>query len=209
MAGIKSENPKYKQIVKTAQELFYRYGIKRVSVEEICSTSMVSKMTFYKYFPNKIELAKHIFSELMDENEKKYDNIMSENSTFTEKVDQIITLKLDSMNSMSKNLINEILTANPEIEKLFTQKRKYFYAKMIEEYVEAQKKGDIRSDIRPEFILYLLNVLTELTKEKNLQKMYPDLTELVKEITNFFFYGILPRKAERKRKVKGSAEKKD
>ena len=98
MAGIKSESPKFKQIVKTAQELFYRYGIKRVSVEEICSTALVSKMTFYKYFPNKIELAKHIFSELMDDSEKKYDNIMSGNYDSTEKVDQVIKLKLDIVN---------------------------------------------------------------------------------------------------------------
>lgn len=196
MAGIKSENPKYKQIVKTAQDLFYRYGIKRVSVEEICSTAHVSKMTFYKYFPNKIGLAKHILSELIDDSEKKYDNIMSGNSAFTEKVDQIISLKLDSMNSMSNNMIKEILHANPEIEKLFAQRRKIFYVKMIEEYVEAQKKGDIRADIRPEFILYILNVLTDLIKDEKTQKMYPDLTELVKEITNFFFYGILPRKED-------------
>ena len=132
MAGIKSQSPKFKQIVKTAQELFYKYGIKRISVEEICSTALVSKMTFYKYFPNKIELAKHIFSELLEENEKKYDNIMAKKCSFTEKVDQIVNLKLDSMNSMSNDLIKEVLTANPEIEQLFAQKRKYFYTKMIE-----------------------------------------------------------------------------
>ena len=53
-------NKKYKQIIATSKELFWKFGIKRVTVEEICSQAHVSKMTFYKFFPNKIELAKII-----------------------------------------------------------------------------------------------------------------------------------------------------
>ena len=49
-------NPKYLDIFKTAKDLFWKYGIKRVSIEEICKEAKVSKMTFYKFFPNKIEL---------------------------------------------------------------------------------------------------------------------------------------------------------
>ena len=80
-------SPKFKQIVNTAKELFYKFGIKRVSVEEICQTAQVSKMTFYKYFPNKIELSKHIFTELIEENEAKYDEIMASDLSFAEKTD--------------------------------------------------------------------------------------------------------------------------
>ena len=50
------------QISQTAETLFKLYGIKRVTVEEICKKANVSKMTFYKYFRNKIELVKHIFN---------------------------------------------------------------------------------------------------------------------------------------------------
>ena len=190
------ESPKFKQIVITAKKLFYKFGIKRVSVEEICQTSQVSKMTFYKYFPNKIELAKYIFSELINENEIKYDKLMASDLSFAEKTDQVIKLKLDSMNSMSNDLIKEIMIANPEIQDLFHQKRQELYGKVIKQYIEAQKNGDIRPDIKPEFILYLLNALTELTKDENLLNIFPDLTEFVKELTNFFFYGILARSNE-------------
>ena len=48
------------QLVTTAQELMMRHGIHRVTVEEICSDANISKMTFYKYFKNKIELTKSI-----------------------------------------------------------------------------------------------------------------------------------------------------
>jgi len=188
------ESPKFKQIVNTAKELFYKFGIKRVSVEEICQTAQVSKMTFYKFFPNKIELSKYIFTELIEENETKYDEIMASDLSFAEKTDQVIKLKLDNVESMSNDLIKEILVADPDINNLFHQKRQVIYEKVIKQYIEAQKNGDIRPDIKPEFILYLLNALTELTKDENLINIYSNLTEMVKELTNFFFYGILARK---------------
>ena len=51
---------KYQHIVETAEELFFKHSVKRVSVEEICNKANVSKMTFYRYFSNKQELAEHI-----------------------------------------------------------------------------------------------------------------------------------------------------
>ena len=50
-------NRKYDDIMSTGKDLFWKYGIRRVTVEEICEKSNVSKMTFYKYFPNKETLA--------------------------------------------------------------------------------------------------------------------------------------------------------
>ena len=47
------KNIKYNQILTKGKELFWKYGIKRVAIEEICKQAHVSKMTFYKYFKNK------------------------------------------------------------------------------------------------------------------------------------------------------------
>jgi len=45
----RSENQKYNQIIDTSKKLFWKYGIKRVTIEEICREAGVSKMTFYKH----------------------------------------------------------------------------------------------------------------------------------------------------------------
>ena len=44
------------QIVKTALEQFKKYGIKSVSIDDICRQMSMSKKTFYQYFPGKEEL---------------------------------------------------------------------------------------------------------------------------------------------------------
>ena len=44
---------KKQQLVETGKKLFLKHGVKRISIEEICRESEVSKVTFYKYFKNK------------------------------------------------------------------------------------------------------------------------------------------------------------
>ena len=51
-----TSSPKKEQILKTGKELFWKYGFKLVTIEEICKEAGVSKMTYYKYFTNKITI---------------------------------------------------------------------------------------------------------------------------------------------------------
>ena len=44
------------QIIKTAGEMFFRLGIRSVSIDDICKELGMSKKTFYVYFPSKDEL---------------------------------------------------------------------------------------------------------------------------------------------------------
>ena len=66
--------------------------------------------------------------------------------------------------------------------------------------MEAQKKGEIRSDIKPEFIHYFLNHMFTLAEDENLARLYDSPQDLIMELTNFFFYGILPREGDGKGK---------
>ena len=47
----------YQILFSTAKNLFFKFGLRRVSVEEICIKASVSKMTFYRNFNNKEHIA--------------------------------------------------------------------------------------------------------------------------------------------------------
>ena len=51
-------------IIKTAGELFFRLGIRSVSIDDICRELGISKKTFYVYFDSKDELV----AQLLDAN---------------------------------------------------------------------------------------------------------------------------------------------
>jgi len=189
------KSQKLQQIMDTAHDLFFRFGFKRVSVEEICSTANVSKMTFYKHFKNKNELIKEFINELYDQVFKEYYEIMDQDIPYAKKTEQVIHWKLAYQEKLSHEFIKEYLDSSDlEIKAIFLQKQQEVLNKIVNDYKEAQKNGDIRSDIKPEFILFIILKLSEIYKDENLTQMYDTPKDLTKEMLNFFFYGILERK---------------
>lgn len=55
-----------KQIIKTAGELFFRLGIRSVSIDDICHEIGMSKKTFYVYFASKDELVDQLLNANID-----------------------------------------------------------------------------------------------------------------------------------------------
>ncbi|MCK5169173.1 MAG: TetR/AcrR family transcriptional regulator, partial [Bacteroidales bacterium] len=162
---------KLKEILFVAKELFWKYGFKRVTIEEVCREANVSKMTFYKHFKNKMELIKYLLNHIYDKAIKQYRDIMDSDIPFFEKVKKTIDLKLESSKDISNEFMNDYIRhADPEMVKFLNQKKDENLKMIVNDYIQAQKKGDIRKDIKPEFILYILNHLQEIVKDEQLEK---------------------------------------
>jgi AcrR family transcriptional regulator len=192
-----AKSKKYKLIIETARDMFMRYGIKRVTVEEICETAGVSKMTFYKYFKNKLDLAVFILNNLVEEGINRYKKIMNQDIPYSEKAKEIIKLKLESSEDISQEMLKDLMSsAIPEVAELMQSISQENLKLFFDDMVSAQKKGEIRPDINPQFIIYMLGQMQEMAADERVLSMYESTQALTSEITNFFFYGILSRKEE-------------
>lgn len=188
-------NPKREQILLTGKELFWKYGFKRVTVEEICKEAGVSKMTYYKFFNNKIDLVKTIMDNILTTTLTRYKEIIARDVPYPEKVLALIDLKREQIKEMSSEFFRDyVQNDDPEmisyLEQLSGETMQMFY----EDFKKAQENGDIRKELKVEFIMYMLNHLVEMAQNETLINMYDEPQDLVMEITNFLFYGILPRK---------------
>jgi len=187
------QSPKYRQLMKTAEDLFMRYGVKRVTVEEICQTAEVSKMTFYKFFKNKDDLVKRVIVALMDEGQVAFDNIFSQDVVFPEKISQFIQLKLDYGRRISKEFYRDLLGHTPEIHEFMMERSHRNMQRMLDILREAQKKGEIRKDLNPKFLSFMLDHVLELSENPRLLSIFPNIYELTRDWVNLFFYGIMGR----------------
>jgi AcrR family transcriptional regulator len=173
------------QIVETAETLFMRHGIKRITVEEICSKTGVSKMTFYKYFANKTALVKHLWSKWIEEGFEKLDEINATDIPFPEKIQVMFEWKSEFFSKISTEFIEDFLPIEFEQERIIQRFLRFI--------VEAQRRGDIRPEIRPEFLMAVLEKLSELANDDDLRKKYPSFIEFNREVKDFFYFGILAR----------------
>ena len=182
---VQKKSKKREQIIETAKNLFMRHGIKRVSVAEICNTAEASKMTFYKYFSNKIELAEHIWRKLLEEGFNKLDEIDAMDIPLPEKIQLMFNWKQDFVANISDVFIEEILPINIDVEE--------YRERFMQFIVDAQKRGEVRPEIRPEFFIAVLDKLQELAFDEELVKSYSSFIDFNREIKDFLWFGIYAR----------------
>lgn len=193
--SIKSK--KHRLITETAYDLFMRHGIKRITIEEICRTSGVSKMTFYKYFDNKNDLAISVLDSIFTKAQKRYHDIMAQEAPFSEKVKGIIKLKLEASKDVSTELLHDLWqNPVPEVADYMKKRTQLSLKEFLDDMVLAQKKGEIRQNINPHFIIYFIAKMQEFAADEKIVNLYETVHDFTSEIINFFFYGILTREKE-------------
>ena len=70
-------NEQKSHIIKTAGEMFFRLGIRSVSIDDICRELGMSKKTFYVYFESKDELIEQLLSANIDYIAGKMEDILA------------------------------------------------------------------------------------------------------------------------------------
>jgi AcrR family transcriptional regulator len=188
-------NKKYQAIAITAKELFWKFGLKRVSIDEICAAASVSKMTFYKYFPNKVELAKSVLQTIMEDSLLQFKGIVDSEMAFEQKVEQMMHMKMEGTREMSVELLNDIYANTDNGLLTFMQQYSNQSIALFTVFLKAaQANGHIRQDVRIDFILYQMNLMLQTVNDKNLLDTYDSPNELIMENMRYLFYGMMAAK---------------
>jgi AcrR family transcriptional regulator len=196
---MEKQSGKFEAIAVAAKSLFWKHGIRRVSIEEICQDAGVSKMTCYKYFSNKTAIAKYLIEDMFESGIKAYKEIYHSDISYEEKVKKMLDLKMSNSHEMSQELLDDIYkNQDEELSETIETIKKRMIGIYLDDIREAQKIGEIREDVKPEFMLYFLNNLTEMLTDQRLVGIYPNPQQMIAEVMNFFFYGIMPRKKVKK-----------
>ena len=189
-------NKKYQALVSTGKNLFWKFGLKRVSIEEICKEASVSKMTFYKFFPNKIELAKTILDNIMKDSTIQFSELLMSSISFKEKVRQMLLMKMEGTKDLSAEFLNDIYQyPENELQQCMHKYREESMQLFIQFLQNAKNDGFIRGDIKIEFILYQIDLMTKTANDKNMQGLYSTPGDLIMESMNFLFYGLMPERS--------------
>ncbi len=191
-------NLKKEQILRTGQDLFRRFGIRRVTVGDICQEAGVSKMTFYKHFSNKVDLAVRIFGQLYDDYYVYFEHLFSSDISFEEKLSGLIKTKLDAAENMSLEVVHDLYRSEfPALKDVFEQQQKRFLTMTLNFIRQGKKEGYIRKNLSNEFILLQINQMAEMIRNDDLLALYDNTQTLTRDMLDYFFYGILSGKKKR------------
>ncbi len=181
---------KQQQLISTATELYCRYGIRRVTVEEICKEATISKMTFYKYFRNKWDIARTTIFILINDGIKIYYQMVEEDIPFVEKVERLLVLTTAQVHAFGSDLIDELMDEACPLHDFFLEQQTRARNLSLDFFSRAQQQGHISPDTQLPFLLFLLDRTTELVNHPDFIKIMPEIEDRANEMATLFIHGF-------------------
>ena len=136
------------RILKKADELFNRYGIRSVSMDDIAAQLGMSKKTLYQYYVDKDELVTGVFSAIMEDNKLR----CGEGRKASENALHEVFLSFDRVQDMFANMNPAVLydmeKYHPDCFKKFKEHKNGFMYQMLKSNIErGVQEGLYREDI--------------------------------------------------------------
>ena len=182
-------------IMDAARILFWKHGFKRVSVEEICEKAGISKMTFYRYFNNKIELAKTVFHSVAWKGYENFRIILNEETTSEDKIQKILLMKFEGTNDISQEFLMDFYSSKEEgLSEYVHSITNDIWQNIIGDFKVAQQDGLFRKDLNIEFFFLISQKLTDLLSDQNVSRLFAKPQEMIMEYAKLLMYGIAPKK---------------
>jgi TetR/AcrR family transcriptional regulator, cholesterol catabolism regulator len=198
------------RIIEKAQELFFRYGLKSVTMDDIATKLGVSKKTIYQYFADKEALVEGVVQREIDHDVTECQSHITLSENAVHETFLALDMLQEMLSTMNPAIIYEMQKYHPQAFSLFNDHKNKFLYKVIKENLDrGQKEGlyreDFHSDILAKFRIESIFVAF------NPEVFPPTKYNLVKvetEIMEHFLFGICTAKGQKQiEKYKKQREK--
>ncbi len=183
-------------IMDRASRIFLEQGFRNVTVEELCRIVPVSKVTFYKYFPNRDALVEVLLDECFSEAELA----MVENFRSCKDVEEIIEthyhLTIDLFISrVSARMMEDIQSQMPQTWKRIEAMRKAEGKQLIKLFKRGQAEGSIRKSLDTVTMSKLFEEIMEnIFRPDFLVAKDLTLNQVATTLKSVILYGIIEQK---------------
>lgn len=180
------------RIKKKADELFRRYGIRTVTMDEIASQLGISKKTIYQAFADKQQLVDEVITDLLEYNQVCCNR---DQSIAKDAVHEVL-LAMEMMQEMFSNMNNSILfdleRNHAETYKKFKDFKYHYLLDVLRKNIERGKTEQLyRQEIDTEVIarLRLESIMLAFNPEVFPQNKF-SFVAIQKQMIEYFLFGV-------------------
>ncbi|MBD98756.1 MAG: hypothetical protein CMO34_02850 [Verrucomicrobia bacterium] len=147
---------KEKEVLLKATELFARFGIKSMTMDDVAHQLGISKKTLYQYVSNKKELVKKCIQEHIDSEECMAKEFLGQSENAIDELMAMTKLVSTQMKEMHPSVIFDLKKYHFEAFQQLTQHRDEFIYNHIKcNLKEGVKSGLYRNNINPDILARL------------------------------------------------------
>ena len=180
------------RIKEKADELFRRYGVKSVTMDEIASQLGVSKKTIYHSFKDKNELVDGVVEEMLEYNKFCCNTSREKASNAIQEVYLGMESLQEMLDNMNPSILFDIERGHPKTFKKFREFKNNFLFEIMKSNIERGiKEGLYREDINAEILCKLRIELIMLAfNEEIFPKHQYSLVYIQQQIIEYCLYAM-------------------
>jgi len=187
------------RILKGAEELFFRYGIRSITMDDIAKHLSVSKKTIYQFYADKDEIVRTMMKEKLKQDEKNFCQISKISENVIEEVFNIMKQMQKTIGQLNPNIFYDMQKYHPDSWKLFKEFKENYILGMVEDtLVRGKKQGLIRPEVSHKILSKLR--MEEIEMGFNPVVFPPDKFKILDvqiALLDHFLYGICTLKGHK------------
>lgn len=136
------------RILKGAEELFFKYGIKSVTMDDIAKHLAISKKTIYQFFEDKNEMVETLMTISLKADECEFRQIQDESENVIVEVFNMMKHMGNMFSKINPTIFYDLQKYHPKAWAQFKIFKEDCMAKMVESSIERGiKEGLVRTDV--------------------------------------------------------------
>lgn len=187
------------KLLRGAEELFLKYGVRSVSMDDIARHLSVSKKTIYQYFVDKDEIVTQVTMQHMEQTKSGLDAVEAMSKNALDELMRISAFIRKNMNEMNPSLLFDLKKYHPKAWAAWLDhKNKHMKESVVRNLKQGIEEGLYRSNLNPE-ILAFLRIETIQMQFDGL--LVPNekfrLVDVQVQLLDHFMYGLLTDKGRK------------
>lgn len=184
------------RILAEAERLFWKYGVRSVTMEDIAKELGISKKTIYQHFNDKEQILSQVIENKMGRNQSEMMCMAIDSDNPVEEILQVLDMFQKHADQVSPNLLMDIKRYYPQAFALFQgYKESQIMQSILDNIQKGIFQGVYRSDIKPAILARLRVEQIELAFDNNL---FPtdqySMHDVQSELIHHFVRGMLTEK---------------
>ena len=187
------------RILEESEMLFFRYGVRRVTMDDVAKALGMSKKTLYQYYSDKDELVAEATQAHLDRERIEFDKIFRNSENSIKSLFLISQCMRKSLSEINPSVLFELKRFYPKSWEYWTEFKDQFIFKSI---VENIKKGIeeeyFRSEVNAEILanLRVMEIQILFDRESFPSEKF-NFMEGQMQLFNHFVYGIATEKGRK------------
>ncbi|MFN8711355.1 MAG: TetR/AcrR family transcriptional regulator [Bacteroidota bacterium] len=187
------------KILKASFELFSRYGIKSVTMDDIAKYLTMSKKTIYQYFRDKNEVVHQLMQKEIEHDIKDFSRIATESKNVVDEIFAHMKQMHQMLATINPNMFYDLKKYHPQSWGLFQQFKNDFILGQVKTSLKrGVEQGLVRKDINIEVVSRLR--MEEIDLGFN-PEVYPydkfRIIDVQLSLAEHFLYGVCTLKGHK------------